>query len=332
MTIHKSKGLEFDTVFLPGLGSQANRGTSPMLQWLNLPTQKHGNLLLMSPIQAAHQDQCALYDYLSQLDEIKSSYEAQRLLYVAVTRAKSRLYLMDHSEKVSKNSFRNLLKQHAFSEDTATHLSEEYRLHLPKLTRLPLNYYLNREDDAPEHIINSKMSLSLSTTSLPRLIGIVTHKLLQWICDNHPGPTAEIPWNLALYELRKLGLDEKMQYDALSNIQEQITQLFRDQTGLWIMSKHPKEENEYELLVEQKGKTITRIIDRTFETQGKRWIIDFKTGKEDENSLIKHQQQLNEYGCYLVQRTDLPIHCGIYYLPSNHWLSWQYEEDMVDRD
>lgn len=332
MTIHKSKGLEFDTVFLPGLGSQANRGTNPMLQWLNLPTQKHGNLLLMSPIQAAHQEQCALYNYLSQLDEIKSSYEAQRLLYVAVTRAKSRLYLMDHSEKVAKNSFRNLLKQQEFTEEAPTHPSEENSLHLPKITRLPLNYYLSREDDAPEYNINSKMSLSHSTTSLPRLIGIVTHKLLQWICDNHPEPTAEIPWSLALYELRKLGLDEKMQYDALSNIQKQITQLFEDQTGLWIISKHAKEKNEYELLIEQQGKTITRIIDRTFETQGTRWIIDFKTGKEDESSLSKHQQQLNEYGSYLAQRTELPIHCGIYYLPSNHWLSWHYEEERVDRD
>ena len=48
---------------------------------------------------------CALYDYLSQIDEEKTSYEAQRLLYVAVTRAKSRLYLMDSATKTSKGSF-----------------------------------------------------------------------------------------------------------------------------------------------------------------------------------------------------------------------------------
>jgi ATP-dependent exoDNAse (exonuclease V) beta subunit len=152
----------------------------------------------------------------------------------------------------------------------------------------------------------------------------VTHQLLQWICTHHPKTTAEIPWSLPSYELRKLGLDEKMQQDTLKVIQEQIHNLFQDPTGLWIIAKHHQELNEYELLVEQHNIPITRIIDRTFEDQGKCWIIDFKTGKEGESSLIKHKQQINEYGFYLSNRSPLPIYCGIYYLSSNHWVSWEY--------
>ncbi|MBN9227414.1 MULTISPECIES: UvrD-helicase domain-containing protein [Legionella] len=324
MTIHKSKGLEFDTVFLPGLGTQPNRGDNPMLRWLNLPTQKHGNLLLMSPIHAAHQDHCALYDYLSQLDEVKSRYEAQRLLYVAITRAKSRLYLMDHSEKSSKTSFRHLLKSIEFIEEESLSIIEETKQSLPKLGRLPLDYYQNKTSEILDTRTHIKTTSSLSTT-IPRLTGIVTHQLLQWICDNHPRAFVEVPWSLASYELRKLGFDEIMQHEALLSMQEQIMRMFEDQTGLWIISEHHQEQNEYELLVEQQNRPITRIIDRTFEEQGKRWIIDFKTGKEDEASLLKHRQQLNEYGSYLVRQTHLPIYCGIYYLPSNHWVYWQYE-------
>ncbi|CAM3020109.1 UvrD/REP helicase [Legionella steigerwaltii] len=324
MTIHKSKGLEFDTVFLPGLGSQPNRGDNPMIRWLNLPTQKQGNLLLMSPIHAAHQDHCALYDYLSQLDEVKNRYEAQRLLYVAVTRAKSRLYLMDHSEKSSKTSFRNLLKNVEFITEEHLSITEETNLSLPKLGRLPLDYYQDKASETLDFRPNTKMSSSLTTT-IPRLIGIVTHQLLQWICDNHPKTLTEVPWNLARYELRKLGFDETMQHDALLSMQEQIKRMFEDQTGLWIMSKHHQEQNEYELLVEQQNRPITRIIDRTFEDQDKRWIIDFKTGKEDETSVTRHRQQLNEYGSYLSKQTPLSIYCGIYYLSSNHWVYWQYE-------
>jgi ATP-dependent exoDNAse (exonuclease V) beta subunit len=157
------------------------------------------------------------------------------------------------------------------------------------------------------------------------LIGIITHQLLQWICDHHPATIAEIPWNLANYEFKKLGFDEQMQLEALKILQEQITRIFHDPKGAWIIAKHEKEQNEYALLVAQQGRPVTRIIDRTFEDQNKLWIIDFKTGKEDEKTLIKHQEQLNEYGLYLSERSSLPIHCGIYYLMSNHWVDWQYE-------
>ncbi|MGL5741044.1 MAG: UvrD-helicase domain-containing protein [Legionella sp.] len=325
MTIHKSKGLEFDTVFLPSLGSQANRSENPMLRWLNLPTQKHGNLLLMSPVRAAHQESCALYDYLSKLDEVKSNYEAQRLLYVAVTRTKSRLYLMDQSEKLSKNSFRNFLKHQEFTEDQSGNLSAESTFPLPKRNCLPVHYYLRTP--TPELTFNNKTSTALLSSNIPRLTGIVAHQLLQWICTHHP-LTADIPWNLASNEFRKLGFDEPMQHQALLTLKEHFTRLFDDSIGSWIISRHDHEKNEYELLVEHQNIPITRIIDRTFEDQGKRWIIDFKTGKEDEMALLKHQQQLNEYGSYLSTGTPLPIYCGIYYLPSNRWVSWEYKHSQ----
>ena len=120
-----------------------------------------------------------------------------------------------------------------------------------------------------------------------------------------------------------------MQQAALSTLQKQISQLFQDPTGLWIISKHYKEQNEYELLVEYQNNLVTRIIDRTFEDKGILWIIDFKTGKEDVSALSQHQQQLNEYGYYLSSRSPLAIHCGLYYLSNSHWLSWQYEPVLI---
>lgn len=321
MTIHKSKGLEFDVVFLPSIGSSTNRTDNPMLRWLNLPTQKHGNLLLMSPIQSAHHEDCALYNYLTRLDNIKSSYETQRLLYVAVTRAKSRLYLMDHSQKSSKNSFRHLLQYQEFSEDDLHASDEKKELFLPTLMHLPLHYYQNPKIEINQPVIN--MMSSLSTTTY-RLIGVVAHKLLQWICDNHPQTPHEVPWHLAQYEFKKLGFDSQMQHTALKTLQEQINRLFQNTIGAWIIAKHEKEQNEYELLVDHLGQPATRIIDRTFEEHNIRWIIDFKTGKEDEKALEQHQKQLNEYSLYLAEDTDFPIHCGIYYLSTNHWVHWHY--------
>jgi ATP-dependent exoDNAse (exonuclease V) beta subunit len=321
MTIHKSKGLEFDTVILPSLGSQPNRGDNPMLRWLKIPTQNHGDLLLVSPIQAAHHSSCALYNYLSKIDEEKSSYEAQRLLYVAVTRAKSRLYLMDSSSKTCANSFLSLLKHQEFIALDYLDDLEEHSFVRPVLTRLPLDFYASK----PSNLCRGTNNIThVLATGIPRLIGIVAHQLLQWICDHHPQESTEIPWNMALYEFKKLGFDASMQQAALNILEHQITQMFHTETGMWIFSKHENERNEYELLVEYQNNLVTRILDRTFEENGKLWIIDFKTGKEDIKSQDEHQKQLNNYGYYLSSHSHLPIHCGIYYLSNGHWVNWQY--------
>jgi ATP-dependent exoDNAse (exonuclease V) beta subunit len=321
MTIHKSKGLEFDTVFLPGLGSQPNRGDSPMLRWLNLPTQNQGNLLLVSPIRGAHQESCDLYDYLSKLDEEKSAYEAQRVLYVAVTRAKSRLYLLDGSTKSSKGSFLNLLKHQLFATQAAINDTDEQLSSLPQIMKLPQAFYINQKDQP--YLYRNAPTGKLKT-DLPRLTGVITHTLLHWICDNHPGTLEQIPWKLAHDELNQLGFDKKTQQTAFETIQNNIIQLFTDSKGAWIIAKHANERNEYEILVEHQNKIVTRIIDRTFEEDGKLWIIDYKTGKEDETTKEQHQLQLNEYAHYLSSLSTLPIYCGLYYLSHGHWSEWAY--------
>ena len=324
MTIHKSKGLEFDTVILPGLGTQLKRTDQPMLRWLKLPTQNQNNLLLVSPIKAAHHEQCPLYDYLNQLDEEKNHYEAQRVLYVAVTRAKSRLYLFDSSSRVSKSSFRGLLKNLEFNKCQEVERSEQSEYPVPELSKLPLNYY-QESNPVFKNPLNPPPNELVS--GVPRLIGIAAHQLLQWICDNHPQNADQVPWNLAQLEFKKLGFDEEAQLSALSTIQTQITQLFEDKTGLWIIAKHENEQNEYELIVEHQNRLVTRIIDRVFIDQSRLWIIDFKTGKEDKSTLTQHQKQLNEYGFYLSSQYAFPIHCGLYYLSNNRWIHWQYELD-----
>ncbi len=319
MTIHKSKGLEFDAVFLPGLGSQAKPADKPMLRWLQLTTPEKDNLLLMSAIQAADEDQCALYDYLGRLEAQKALYESQRLLYVAVTRAKSRLYLMDGSAKSSKNSFRHLLKNQEFVMTEAVDDFEENTSHLPQLFKLPLQDYASNSSAPSPKVTSSALSLS---SSIPRLTGVLTHRLMQWICDHHPQHLDQIPWPFVLHELNRMGFDKKNQEETLSTLKSQVSLLFQDPRGLWIMQPHEQEKNEYELLVEDQGRMVTRIIDRTFEEANRLWLIDFKTGKDDKTALIQHQQQLNQYKHHMSSRTSLAIHCGLYYLSNGHWVEW----------
>ncbi len=331
MTIHKSKGLEFDCVILPGLSARPSVRDTPLLRWLTLPAGEHGELVLLSPIKAAHHDQCLVYDYLGKLEAQKDDYERQRLFYVAVTRAKKRLYLFDRKETAANGSFRSLLLNQEFASsdpasplDSADHPQTSNSI---PLYHLPLDYY-KQHPVLPVSEENTS-AMVINTSSTPRLIGIVAHELLQWICDHHPASINDIPWELARYSLKATGLDSSELTAAMEQLNEQLTRIFNDPVGQWIIRSHDQEQNEYALLTQHQGDVVTRIIDRTFCDQGIRWIIDFKTGREDSKTQEHHRRQVNEYAELLASRTEAPIRCGIYYLSSGTWVDWGFARETA---
>ena len=89
MTIHKAKGLEFDTVILPGLGAIPRGDEQRLLLWL-----EHRGELLLAPISESGGDKDPIYGYLARIERRKSDHETARLLYVAATRARRSLHLL----------------------------------------------------------------------------------------------------------------------------------------------------------------------------------------------------------------------------------------------
>ncbi|RUR10921.1 UvrD-helicase domain-containing protein [Legionella septentrionalis] len=322
MTIHKSKGLEFDCVILPGLGTKPANRDLPLLRWLKLPSREQ-DLLLVSPMKAAHQEQCVLYDYLGKLDAQKNVYEQQRLLYVAVTRAKKRLYLTDGSEKAIRGTFRDLLHKQEFTNPSAVlekKAMDEVAV-FPTLLQLPVAYY----EQAPVLNVNStNTQLFTSDYTKARSMGIIAHELLQWICTHHPQQYDEIPWGLAETQLVSLGFTGATLENALHIIKQQINKLFDDPIGQWLIKPHENEQNEYELLAYQNGEIITQIIDRTFCEQGVRWVIDFKTGSMEADAQTQHRKQVDQYAEFLYKKHQEPVRCGLYYLAYSSWVDWDY--------
>ncbi|HXF65401.1 MAG TPA: UvrD-helicase domain-containing protein, partial [Burkholderiales bacterium] len=100
MTIHKAKGLQFDTVILPGLGYPPRRDEPRLLAWLERPRGRAAPDLLLAPIREAAAESDPIYDYLAALEAAKEAHESARLLYVAATRARSRLHLVGHVESI----------------------------------------------------------------------------------------------------------------------------------------------------------------------------------------------------------------------------------------
>ncbi len=112
MTIHKAKGLEFDTVIVPGLGRAPRNNKKQLLRWMEQPTrtfsEKDGAKmdLLLAPIQEVGTASDSIYQWIEKLDQNKALFETDRLLYVAATRAKKFLHLLGHTDLSSDDEGR----------------------------------------------------------------------------------------------------------------------------------------------------------------------------------------------------------------------------------
>ncbi len=112
MTIHKAKGLQFDTVIVPGLGLPPRRDSRPMLLWDEPGLTAGGGPdrigILLAPVNARGAGDDPLYELLWRLRRIQGEAEDARLLYVAVTRARRKLHLL--------GQVRNQTRSHPDSE------------------------------------------------------------------------------------------------------------------------------------------------------------------------------------------------------------------------
>ena len=74
MTIHKAKGLEFDTVIVPGLGRHSKPEDKPLVlfhEW----RQGDDFECLMAPIDETRAEPDALYGYLRDIERQKDKWE-----------------------------------------------------------------------------------------------------------------------------------------------------------------------------------------------------------------------------------------------------------------
>ncbi|MCH8074740.1 MAG: UvrD-helicase domain-containing protein [SAR324 cluster bacterium] len=98
MTVHRAKGLEFDTVILPGLGKTTKGSDKPLLRWMERPASGNApGSLLLAPVHPTGEDDDPIFRYLGILEQEREDHEKRRLLYVATTRARRALHLIGHT-------------------------------------------------------------------------------------------------------------------------------------------------------------------------------------------------------------------------------------------
>ncbi len=350
MTIHKAKGLEFDTVIIPGLGKTAGRGDNPLLRW-----QEHPDYgLLIAPIAArGSQEKDPIYQLIAQLEGEKEDLEAGRLLYVATTRAIRHIHLLGHADENGDGDLKprkgSLLEklwpllQNDFLTSGQRNEDVDKEFTPPLLQRLPVDWSLpdlnpvKLQDPQASETASARGDSVVKFTGwenpVHRHVGTLIHSLLErittfgvadWSDDKKGHLEDKLRNSLSRYGVANADLDSSVQKVLIA-----MDKTLTSPRGRWILESHPEQRSELPLTGVVNGTLIHAVIDRTFVADGYRWIIDYKTSlpREDETELEflqreaeHYREQLDTYAQLLALQSDrLPIRTALYFPMIDGW-------------
>ncbi|MCB4811885.1 UvrD-helicase domain-containing protein [Methylovorus menthalis] len=310
MTIHKSKGLEFDAVILPGLERKTGNQDSPLLLWeeVAIADEEQGSSVELVaapfvPKGARLDDGPTPYDYLRLLEKERAEHEDARVLYVAATRTERRLHLIATATINAKGeprpascSFLQLLWPQValqFAEALATEGVSEtspqaeltladfvpplVRLQQPQMpailqTATPFTPLWN-PGEASE-------SLSLAA-SLEADIGTLAHRYLELMArQGLPAwPEARIHQAMPAMQrwLQQQGHAEKQARDAAAVVVQLLLTTLCSVDGQWVLQAREGADAEVAWTYADASELKRYVVDRTFMENGVRWIIDYKS-------------------------------------------------------
>ncbi|MBI2400593.1 MAG: PD-(D/E)XK nuclease family protein [Deltaproteobacteria bacterium] len=345
MTIHRAKGLEFDNVIIPGMGKSSRAEDKKLLVWL----ERGEDDLLLAPIESKGAlEGSRIYGYLSALQKEKAVNEEVRLLYVAATRAKKKLFLLGHAGvtedgkiKARTRSFFSRI-QHALREDMvieAQPVEEAPSSPALKLNRLPVCWelpditaplpseglFVPPADEEPRFYWAGEAVKHLGTAVHRYFCRIAKEGVDKW--DGHRIRNEE-PRMRAM--LKALGLSGIEAARASKEGVSILMKTLEDEKGRWVLSTHEEAASELPLTAVVKGAIVRVVIDRTFvDNDGVRWVIDFKTGMHAGGSLDeflesereRYKGQLAKYEAALRAFGETrPIKKGLYYPANRAWV------------
>ena len=363
LTIHKAKGLEFDTVILPGMGRRPRPDDPRLLTWLEYMDGRQSRLLL-APIHEVGGRKDSLYEYLRKVDSEKRGHESTRLLYVAATRARKHLHLLGHATLDREGAglkapnprallakiwgtvepaFEEVLKSHGIPEniEEQTGTVEPEGVSLRRLAAdwvrppppddlvwKPQKQPSEMEDGEARHPTFEWAS------ELQRRVGIVVHRMLQ---EMRMPDRLDFSEDILRIALRSEGLAGEKLDEAVSRARSALQNTVGDDRGVWILSQHEHDEREYALSAVVEGRVRRFILDRTFVDGGTRWIIDYKTGTHTgsvldrflENEQARYRAQLEGYASVIQTLDARPIRLGLYFPMLQGWREWPFVDQSV---
>ncbi len=323
MTIHKAKGLEFDTVIIPALDRASRANQQELLLWRERIAEDGRPQLLIAPLQGAGEEKGSLYQHLQQEANIKETLESTRVLYVGATRAIHQLHLLcklDSNKTPAKNSL--LARLWPWLETAIDEGRPSVRVHqaplakdsaaddpvlLPSfshLWRLPADFSKGAELKLPESTASGQSSptpIFAPDTADAKHTGTVLHRIIHQITVQgiekwRKASLSERQSHWAS-QLRQLGVVDINQ--AVQRLRQAIDNLLSDQQHHWLLDNSCEDSLcEYPIgYIDNNNRVRTAIIDRSFVRDGIRWLIDYKSScpKPDQSMVAFLNEQQAEY-------------------------------------
>jgi len=352
MTIHKSKGLEFETVILPGLHRETGMNESSLLLWDEVAGPDGREHLLVAPLKqkGAGSNAASAYDYLKKLENERAGHEDERLLYVAATRAIRRLHLVgvavaddskdDGLKPPAAGSLLKLLwpgvAQAPFAAALAGRVvapaavdllnpaefappllrlrdcTPAAALHLPEGAVRPAGNALDADATA------SELSLEASVGTLVHrcLELIVGQGLAAWPLERiAPLAPAWRRW------LQAQGHGDAAAVSGAAEAVQAVQATLDSEAGRWVLAAHAEGAAEQAWSSLRDNQTVNHVIDRIFIADGVRWIVDYKTVRlapgEDVDAALRLRAegflpQLARYAALFVGQ-EMPLRLAIYF-------------------
>ena len=361
MTIHKAKGLEFDLVVVPSLDRSVPRSRGQLLLLHEFSRMgRDGMIMAARPAVGAQSD--PLFDFLQGQVRDAAALEAQRLLYVACTRAKRELCLTatietpDGAEDVG-----------SFKPHPASLLAELWPAVQPQFERRMSSPHPAMAepstDGAPRGGPLIRLPADWSPPATPAAGAgdstALEHEHADWPIFDWAGESARRVGTLVHAELRILypdsnseaviharkpsyerwlagcGVPPEMLAQAATRAVEALLAVCGDPRGRWILASGYRDDfREYALSGVLDGGVVRAIFDRSFIDAGVRWVIDYKTSQHMGGALAefldreaeRYRAQLQRYARLARKLGPEPVRLGLYFPLMGAWREFEMAE------
>jgi ATP-dependent exoDNAse (exonuclease V) beta subunit len=319
MTIHGAKGLEFDHVFVLGIGRRGRGDEARLLNWLELPRARGADLLLMAPIRSRGEDDedadsDGINRYVRRLLRERGKAERARQAYVALTRAKRTLHLYVHPREsdddgeishsaapgsLLENLWSAVRDEVAGSEVVGEEAPHDVAIVLPVTSQLRRRLVPQARFATPPPDVIARGEILQAgvdeedlvfdwARQAARRVGTVVHEELERLA-RQGSPFAESPKLAQRLEsrLRTLGLDADGARAGADRAVTALRATLADDRGRWLFDpRHRDAHSELELTGLRGGRVVNAVIDRIFvDDAGTRWVVDFKTSPHEGGDL-----------------------------------------------
>ena len=330
MTLHKAKGLEFDCVILPGLNRVTGGGMPALMRWEEVAHEEGGESLVVAPVRrrrGADAGEVSVFEWLGQLEREREANEAARVLYVGATRAVQRLHLVAAVARSSTGELQprsgsflamlwpKLAADFANAAD-ADLTAEPAPTGAPPLRRVAEPFVAPGDQTVQA---SAEMAAMDAVDPYAADLGTLVHAYLEMIAGDGLAawPVTRIEAlrpAMASWLLRR-GHDDAAAAAGAGRACQHLTTVLGSEDGQWLLQTREGAAAELALArAEEEGSSL-HVVDRSFVSDGRRWIIDYKTAEpvgELEAHAEHYRPQLERYAS-LFAGEGLPVSLAVFY-------------------